>query len=215
MISQDLHDRFPAKVKETLRLEIIIYRTPSVLARPRNSLQPLWRYLTYERLMDLLDSEELFFSHLRALPDGLEGSLTERTRDRLFQWFYRRSKDTLIARQEVDDYENHSNAFFVNSWHMNEGESYLMWKVYGDRGFAIRTTFERVQISFDRFVGEVNGGVVEYIDFARETTETGNVFSPVVKKDSPYRDEWEFRLLLWRPNPANQWIDVAAPGVRV
>ena len=192
-----------------------MYQTPSVLARPRNSLQPLWRYFGYKHLMDLLDSEELFFAHLRGLPDGLEGSLTERTRDRLFQWFYGQYKDATLARQGVEDYENHSNAFFVNCWHMNDAESYLMWKVYGDRGFAIRTTFERAQISFDLFAGEVNGGVVEYIDFEREATQIGNVFTPVVKKDVPYRDEREFRLLLWQATQANQWIDVSAPGVRV
>ena len=192
-----------------------MYRTPSVLARPRNSLQPLWRYFRYKRLMDLLDSEKLFFAHLRGLSDGLEGSLTERTRDRLFKWSYRRYNDATLARQEVEDYENHRNAFFVNCWHMNDAESYLMWKVYGDRGFAIRTTFERVQISFDRFPGEVNGGVVEYIDFQREATQIGNVFTPVVKKDVPYRDQREFRLLLWQPNQANQWIDMSAPGIRV
>ena len=118
-----------------------MYRTPSVLTRPSNSLQPLWRYLRYERLMDLLDSEELLFAHLLGLSDGLEGSLTERTRVRLFQWSYSRYQDATLARQEVEDYENHSNAFFVNCWHMNDAESYLMWKVYGDRGFAIRTTF--------------------------------------------------------------------------
>jgi hypothetical protein len=192
-----------------------MYQTPSVLSRPRNSLQPLWRYLRYERLMDLLDSEELFFAHLRGLSDGLEGSLTERTRSKLFQWFYGQYNDATLARQALETYENHRDAFFVNCWHMNDAESYLMWKVYGDRGFAIRTTFERVQISFDRFAGEVNGGVVEYIDFAREATQIGNVFTPVVKKDMPYRDEREFRLLLWQPNQANQWIDVNVPGVRV
>jgi hypothetical protein len=166
--------------------------------------------------MDLLESEELYFTHLRRFSDGLEGTLTERTRDKLLQWFYRQyNNDATLARQSLEDYENHSNQFFVNCWHMNDVESYLMWKAYGDRGYAIRTTFERMQISFDRFTGEVNGGVVEYIDFTREAMQIGNVFTPVIKKDVPYRDEREFRLLLWQPEPANQWIDVSAQAVRV
>ena len=126
-----------------------MYQTPKCPCTAPHSLQPLWRYFKYEHLMDLLDSEELFFAHLHGLSDGLEGSLTERTRDRLFKWSYGRYNDATLARQEVEYYENHRNAFFVNCWHMNDAESYLMWKVYGDRGFAIRTTFERVQISFD------------------------------------------------------------------
>jgi hypothetical protein len=197
-------------------LEIIVYKTPSVLARPHDSLQPLWRYYKYEYLKDLLESEELYFNHLRRFSDGLEGTLTERIRDKLFQWYLRQYKnDATRARQSLEDYEDLSNQFFVNCWHMNDVESYLMWKAYGDRGYAIRTTFERIQISFDRFEGEVNGGVVEYIDFTREAMQIGNIFTPVVKKDLPYRDEREFRLLLWRPDQANQSIAVSAQAVRV
>lgn len=96
---------------------------------------------------------------------------------------------------------------------MNDVESYLMWKAYGERGFAVQTTFERIQISFDSFDGEVQGGVVEYIDFTREELPVGNVFSAVVTKDLPYRDEREFRLLLWRPelDPDNayRWAALA------
>jgi hypothetical protein len=40
-----------------------------------------------------------------------------------------------------------------------------------------------------------------------------NIFTPVVKKDLPYRDEREFRLLLWQPE--HPGIDVSEPGVRV
>src|SRR5712691_3970650 len=112
--------------------------------------------------MDLLESEELYFTHLRRFSDGLEGTLTERTRDKLFQWFCRQyNNDATLARQSLETYEDHSSKFFVNCWHMNDVESYLMWKAYGDRGYAIRTTFERMQISFARFEGAINGGVVE------------------------------------------------------
>jgi hypothetical protein len=90
-----------------------------------------------------------------------------------------------------------------------------MWKVYADRGFAIRTSFERVQIAFDCFQGEINGGVVDYIDFQRERTEVGNVFSHIVQKDLPYRDEREFRLLLWQIDPANKDAHTTANGIRV
>lgn len=80
--------------------------------------------------MDLMTSEELFFSQLRGLPDGLEGSLTQRSRDKLLKWSLGRyGGDLDVARQEVEQYEKHSDAFFVNCWHMNNAESYLMWKV--------------------------------------------------------------------------------------
>lgn len=141
--------------------------------------------------------------------------MTARTRDRLFKWFYGQYHNAKAAAHSVAEYEKHSEAFFVNCWHMNDAESYLMWKVYANKGFAVQTTFERVQIAFDAFDGEINGGVVEYIDFAREQFDTGNVFNTVVKKDIPYRDEREFRLLFWRSDPANSGVIVQPGGVRV
>lgn len=165
--------------------------------------------------MDLLESEDLFFTHLPAFSDGLEGSLTERSRDRLFHWFYERNNDATTAHREVDLYENHQEAFYANCWHMNNAESYLMWKAYANCGFAVRTTFERAQAAFEPFVGAITGGVVQYVDFEREVTPIGNVFNHVITKDLPYTDEREFRFLLWQHDPANSQISFGLKGVRV
>jgi len=98
---------------------------------------------------------------------------------------------------------------------MNDSKSYLMWKVYANRGCAIETTFERLQISFDSFPGEIEGGTVDYIDYRRETIQVGNIYFPVVKKDLPYRDEKEFRLLFWQYSLANQPVAVMSDGFKV
>jgi hypothetical protein len=55
------------------------------------------------------------------------------------------------ARELVRRYEEAQEDFYANCWHMNDFESYLMWKAYADRGVALRTTYERVQGAFDRF----------------------------------------------------------------
>lgn len=38
---------------------------------------------------------------------------------------------------------------------MNDYESYLMWKVYGDRGCAIQTNYERLVASFGKMLIEL------------------------------------------------------------
>ena len=194
-----------------------MYSTSSSLSPPARSQQPLWRYFPYERLLDLLESEELFFTHLPAFSDGLEGALTKRSRDRLFHWFYERNNDAATAHHEVDLYEKHQEAFYASCWHMNSAESYLMWKAYAyeNRGFAVRTTFERAQAAFEPFSGAVTGGMVQYVDFEREDTQLGNVFNHVITKDLPYTDEREFRFLLWRNDPANLQVSFDPKGVRV
>lgn len=98
---------------------------------------------------------------------------------------------------------------------MNDAESYLMWKVYADRGCAIETTFERIRIAFDGFGGEVEGAVVDYLDYNRTTMPVGNIYQSVVRKDLPYKDEREFRLLFWQYSLANQKVGVGSEGIKI
>ena len=189
-----------------------MYRAVSV---PDRSLQGLWRYLSHTRLVELLTQAELFFCHLPRLSDGFEGTLTERTRARLYQVQLELYHDAALAAGAVTDYENHRDAFFVNCWHINDCESYLMWRAYGERGFAIRTNFERLGAAFDRFSGSIEGRMVQYIDFSREAFDIGNVFTAVTHKDLPYRDEREFRLTFWKPDLGNAAVPVTPSGVRV
>lgn len=183
---------------------------------PPNTRQYLWRYFPYERLLDLLNTEELFFTHLPAFSDALEGSLSQRSKNHLVTWFAAQNKSSMaLALAEVKKYEEAQTEFNASCWHMNDFESYLMWKAYAGRGYAVRTTFERVQASFDDFDGVITGGVIDYLDFARERAPIGNVFHLVMTKDRPYSDEREFRLLLWNLDPKNQSVNSVKSGVRV
>ena len=131
-------------------------------------------------------------------------------------WFKAQNQsDDGSAWEEVKRYEENQADFYASCWHMNQAESYLMWKAYAERGIAVRTTFERVQASFEDFSGSVTGGVVDYVDFARERTPVGNVFHLVMTKDYPYCDEREFRLLLWSLDQKNLDLVRLSNGVRV
>jgi hypothetical protein len=174
---------------------------------PDRSLQPVWRYIKERYLIDLVSKGELHFTHLPRLSDGLEGSLTARTRERLFRRLYAQYGDANVANGYVDDYEKKREAFYVNCWHLNDAESYLMWKVYGERGFAIETTVERLQGAFDSTTETVEGTVVNYLEYSREEFPIGNVYTTVETKDVPYRDEREFRLLIWKP-PAHHLVEL-------
>jgi hypothetical protein len=192
-----------------------MYESSSVLTEPTRSLQQLWRYYSTERLVDLLRTEELFFTHLPAFSDGFEGSLTARSRERLFQWFCAHGCPPDIAREKALEYESKQETFFASCWHMNDSESYLMWKAYADRGFAVRTTLERMKAAFDVSPWVVTGGVVTYVDFERDITPLGQIFNHVITKDLPYRDEREFRALVWQLDPGNQGLNPLSAGLRV
>jgi hypothetical protein len=56
---------------------------------------------------------------------------------------------------------------------------------------------------------------VEYVDFTRESTAVGDAFHLVTTKDLVYRDEREFRLLLWVVDPKNSELQRSGNGIRV
>ena len=189
-----------------------MYQRAKQLQPPKNSRQRMWRYMGTDRLQDLLDREQLYFRRVSQFNDGLEGRLTTRSRDRLRRWFVQQGSTPDVAEEELRIYEGHSNAFFANCWHMREHESYLMWKAYADKGVAIQTTFERMQASFEKTPLAVTGSVVSYVNFERDHTGLGQVFTHVTTKDLAYEDEREFRLLLWEHDPVNVSLSAAGSG---
>ncbi len=147
--------------------------------------------------------------------DKWEGLLTKKTEDKLFRAEYALYENSETARASVEQYQAYKDDFYINCWHMNICESYLMWKVYGNRGCAIQTTYERIVTSFHDTPAEINGGVVNYIDYDREELPLGNTFWPVSHKDLPYQDEREFRLFYWKVNLSNQHLPTEDAGVKI
>jgi len=135
---------------------------------PENSLQKMWRYLSYSRLIDLLQTEELYFAHLSQMKDKWEGMLTVRTKEKLYKHDLYQYKNAETARDSVNSIEKFKEYFFVNCWHMNDAESYLMWKAYADKGCAIQTNYERIIASVAENPIVIESSVIRYMDYDRE-----------------------------------------------
>jgi len=192
-----------------------MYSRHTYLNEPEKPTQRLWRYLKYERLLELINEGNLYFPHITRMSDKWEGLLTKKTEEKLFWAEYAKYNNAEVAKESTKEYEKHKDAFYINCWHMNNQESYLMWKVYGDRGCAIQTTYERIVTSFHNAPAEINGGVVNYIDYEREQFPLGNTFWSVSHKDIPYKDEREFRLFYWKLSLPNQNLPVEETGVKI
>ena len=70
-----------------------MYKRHAVLNQPENSLQKMWRYLTFERLMQIINDSALYFSHISEFDDLWEGLLTTKTEEKLFKIEYNRYKN--------------------------------------------------------------------------------------------------------------------------
>jgi len=99
----------------------------------------IWRYLKFERFVDVLKTHALWFSRPFAFEDRWEGlfppSYLRSTRQYAeansipFEEFDRQFRRRLLR---------HRYAHFVSCWHISDHESDAMWKLYALReGVAI------------------------------------------------------------------------------
>ncbi len=101
-----------------------MYKKHARLKEPQNSRQKLWRYLKYARLVELINEGFLYFPHITNLNDKWEGLLTNKTKVKLLREEYAKCKNAERASSATEQYEKHKDAFYINSWHMNNNESY-------------------------------------------------------------------------------------------
>jgi hypothetical protein len=88
---------------------------------------------------------------------------------------------------------------YVSCWHMNDHESYAMWKLYlkSDAGIAVQTTFERLT---DSIAGEKTQpvwiGKVRYVDYDADSIPNDHTLLPFMHKRDSFSHEQEVRAIM-------------------
>jgi hypothetical protein len=218
-------DRFSEK---TLEFDFLHHEC---FEEPLNHNAPIWRYISLPKLLDMLQTQTLFFTRADKLRefDKFEG-----------QYFTQYSKglyDAIIAGQinlppiaegitwqQMAEMEHKSNEWneqhsvksnFINCWHMAPHENIAMWKMYSDIfGVCIQSTYNKL---CDSIVDDdwshyhpkqkVYIGAVKYIDRHTSIIPKGNMFWPYLHKSIGYTFEQELRCIIW--NTLNWGSDAA------
>jgi hypothetical protein len=112
------------------------------------------------------------------------------------------------------NYEVFRHLNFFNCWHMNDGESDAMWKLYlkDSQGIAIQSTVERLRCSFHNSPAyTIYMGEVKYVDHATLTTPTDTLFgfSDYMFKRLAFRHEQEVRLGTYTSDVRGEFVDDA------
>lgn len=193
----------------------------------------IWRYLDFWKFEHLLQTQTLFFNRADKLIefDKHEGSLTVKEEKLIFQELcgdvlykqLRKMKATEFAgiylfqdkfidlenirNKAYETYAYYRNKTYVNCWHINEVENYLMWKSYTNMNdsIAIKTNFMNLIDSLQCTPKEIYISQIQYTDFANDNSEsklggrTPNQFQIVLdmlfKKTLYFKHENELRLI--------------------
>ena len=224
----------------------------------------LWRYMSLDKLVDLLATQELHFTPLAsfAKSDPFEGYLPAvamdadasiirpLVEDAESTWklvgAHRKSIGHELTEEETDFTEKQisdlktaprlyhvaiAKSIAVNCWHVNNGESEAMWRLYGDsgKGVAVETTFGALKesIAARDSAFRVHIYPVKYLDFFDTKLKPMDCVveghrAPLLKRIS-YEHEREVRAFIvhvpetaraglkledWRPVPVRIPVDV-------
>jgi len=180
---------------------------------PEDEGVTIWRYMDFTKFVSLLDTKRLYFARADKLGDPFEGSLPRPNAtngDWLLQYM---TEPAQVVRQANTEQRRKSNRSFVkwnaiNCWHMNEGESAAMWKLYlkSEEGIAIRSTYRMLRDSIND-PEPVRIGTVRYINYESDSIQAGNMLVPFLHKRRSYEHEREIRAIVTRVPTEDAGVD--------
>jgi hypothetical protein len=160
----------------------------------------LWRYLTFEKYVSLLETSRLYHARLDQFEDRLEGSVTK-------LYAQQRDAGNRVGYMPIPDLEPINNrrlmlCRFVVCWHASNFESAAMWKLYSREhaGVAIVTTVQQLKesVTLPKEADFGMLGPVEYLDFANDSMllPGGLTARPGFTKQKSFEHEKEVRGMI-------------------
>lgn len=198
-------------------------RSDSTLRIPPASDALLWRYMPFERLAAMLETQSLWFTRVDHFRDPYESELPRNDR-KLLQRKILLDPNAEIAEVRLADYRGNPGPFaareigelmrtaagvaqllrrstFVNCWHANSHEDAGMWDRYGKQGegVAVTTTLDRLIASVADEPRPIDIAHVEYMDYRvgsilDKSGELNHFLLCCTKRDS-FSQEQEVRLI--------------------
>ena len=168
-----------------------MYKTGEHITTPQDDDTIIWKYLDLSKFLDLLLSKRLFMSRSDKFEDQYEGTFSEPT--------YEEIKQIGSADQDfLNTYKQRRKNIVINSWHINEYESFAMWQIFtkNHEGLAIQSTVGRLKKALAeerklaQYIGEVH-----YIDYKKEYIPFENTFFPFLYKRKSFQYEKEVRII--------------------
>lgn len=199
---------------------------------PDNPRAKIWRYMDFTKYVALLETSSLYFCRGDKLGDPFEGSTTRANYEVALEFAKETSASMPQGHKDVplDSFEKlfvepalHTRQrTYINCWHLNEGESDAMWKLYAqtNEAVAITSTFKRLYECLPSFAHlaresdlenniwfgrSIHVGEVNYIDYhADYMGGSSNIFRPFLYKRKSFAHEQEVRAIYY--GSQDSWV---------
>jgi hypothetical protein len=187
-----------------------MYQPHPVFRSPDHPSLKVWRYMDFPKFVAMLAHGALHFCRVAQFDDPFEGSYTASTIAEEARWLTEIANRPDMKPSETAQFMHilssmpnrrkwdRENGAAINCWHANEHESAAMWALYlsTKEGIAVQSTFERLCNSFEKAQFPVFVGMVNYIDYEKDSFPLGNTFQPFLHKRKSFEHEKEVRAII-------------------
>lgn len=174
---------------------------------PDNIDARIWRYMSLEKFIKLINDNALYFCRSDLFEDQHEGSYTTNAREYRKQFYSGATKGWYDTTMPTIN-ENLKKCTFISCWHVNEDENIHMWQSYAekDKTVAIVSSITNIKKHILDTDTQFLLGLVNYIDYDKDLVSEVNAFAPFFCKRKEFSGEREFRIIKERFIDVNKVI---------
>lgn len=166
----------------------------------------IWRYMSLEKFLSLIENEELYFCRADLFEDKQEVTLPIIDKNNFY-----------YSEENKNYWENERKRHFVNCWIESPHELSLMWTAYAKNGIAIKSTVGNLKKCFINSIENIYLSRVKYIDYETDSSQDAgtpkNVLKLLFTKRSLFKQENEIRLL--HSDYENKDRDIKGKSIKV
>ena len=176
-----------------------------------NENHSIWKYLSFENFLKLVEKKELFFPSCDVDKGYYEGYFSPLDRQYLIDAF---SQDNFSEPEKsVDDVIKKFNEYkkwtYIDCWHINEDENFAMWRIFGkdQYGICLNTTKVKLESVYSDFIDEygLNLYRIKYFKKDEECISFFNTKYAYLRKPYFFVDEKELRGIIQFSEQHSRW----------
>lgn len=172
----------------------------SDLFKTPDDKQVIWRYMNYDKFIDLLEKQALYFFNLlkyRNLGDPQEGDLPEYNKNNLGSGYFLVNRHQATPEDKQKAIRLLENILCVNCWGMDKKEVKRKWTEYANstHSIAIKTSVGNLKKALEKCQYEIFMGKISYIDYQTDIYHYPDPFGYSFLKNK-FKFDWEHELRL-------------------
>lgn len=162
----------------------------------------IWRFLHFEFFEDLMANEELHFTRAdRFTQDDREGLPPENYIRHVMGLRRYDPKDETTLDHHIGCLAQDREWYFVVCWQVFRGETFEMWKKFGEYGLAICSTYARLRMCLEGMPDRTHLGLIRYGEDRLYQIGKYNTLQFINTKRREYESEHEVRAIVECPDP--------------